>query len=107
MEPYVVVAVLPAKPGGMEDLKDAVRGMLERALAEETGLLRYAVHETIEGDRLVHVEVYASEAAFEEHFGSGHVTALNARLADLLGGEVTLLKTLPVVLVPDARSTLV
>jgi len=106
MEPYVVVAVLPAKPGRMPELKAAVRDMVERAFIEETGLLRYAVHETIEGDRLVHVEVYSSEAAFEEHFGSPHVTALNEQLGDLLGGEVLLLKTMPVGLVPDPRATL-
>jgi quinol monooxygenase YgiN len=107
MESFVVVAVLPAKPGGLQALKDAVHTMLARAFVDEPGLLRYAVHESVEGDRLLHVEVYESEAAFEEHFGSAHVTALNEELADLLGGEVTLIKALPVMLVEDPRATLV
>lgn len=107
MEPFVVVAVLPAKPGGLQALKDAVHTMVERAYLDEPGLLRYAVHESVEGDRLLHVEVYESEAAFESHFGSPHVTALNEQLADLLGGEVILVKALPVVLVDDPRATLV
>ncbi len=106
MEPFVVVAVLPAKPGGLDALKQAVHTMVERAFVDEPGLLRYAVHESVEGDRLLHVEVYASEAAFESHFASPHVTALNEQLADLLGGEVTLIKALPVVLVEDPRATL-
>jgi len=107
VEPFVVVAILPAKPGGLAALKDAVHTMLARAFVAEPGLLRYAVHESVEGDRLLHVEVYESEAAFEDHFGSAHVTELNAALADLLGGEVTLIKALPLVLVEDPRATLV
>jgi quinol monooxygenase YgiN len=107
MEPFVVIAVLPAKPGGLQALKDAVHTMLASAFVDEPGLLRYAVHESVEGDRLLHIEIYESEAAFEEHFGSRHVTALNEQLADLLGGEVTLIKALPIVLVDDPRATLV
>jgi quinol monooxygenase YgiN len=106
MEPFVVVAILPARPGALPALKEAVHTMLASAFVDEPGLLRYAVHESVEGDRLLHVEVYESEAAFESHFGSPHVTALNARIADLLGGEVTLIKALPLVLVEDPRATL-
>ncbi len=101
---YLVVAYLPAKPEHVDELHTRLTTMMEAALVDEPGLVRYAVHRVKDASTLLHIEVYASEAAFHDHLESAHVRAFLDVSGELLDGEIVTHEALPVSLVDDPRT---
>lgn len=104
---YLVVAFLPARADRIDELQSRLTTMMEAAVRDEPGLVRYSVHRVKDSSTLMHVEVYASEAAFQDHLGSAHVGALLEGVDKLLDGEIVTHEGLPVRLVDDPRTSLV
>jgi quinol monooxygenase YgiN len=102
---HLVIAHLPAKPGHLAEVEAVVERMLARALQDEPGLLRYSVHRVPDASALLHVEVYASKAAFQAHLDSAHVVELQAVIGEHLSGEIVVTEGVPVVLFDDPRTS--
>jgi len=84
----VVVASAIAQSGKEAELKSRLDGVA-RASWEEPGVVTYAVHELLDQPgSFMMVEVYASDAAFDEHLATEHVKALIGDLPGLVDGEL-------------------
>jgi quinol monooxygenase YgiN len=82
--PRTIVAVATAQAGKEAELKRRIEGVA-RASWDEPGVLTYAVHELEDQPgRFMMVEVYKSDAAFQSHLDSDHVTAFIADWPDLV-----------------------
>jgi quinol monooxygenase YgiN len=79
-----IVAIATAQPGKEAELKARIEGVA-RASWEEPGVITYAVHDLLGSPgQFMLVEVYASDAAFEAHLATAHVTAFIADWPDLV-----------------------
>jgi quinol monooxygenase YgiN len=79
-----VIAEFHAKPGREEELGGLLKGLLEPT-RKERGCVQYDLH--VDNDKPGHflfVENWASMALLQAHLGSPHLTAFQARSADLL-----------------------
>lgn len=62
------------KPGYLNQYRDAAKDLVVGSLAE-TGVISYGVFEDISDPGVfVHVEVYKSQQAFDDHVAAPHVT---------------------------------
>ena len=82
--PLTVFAEFHAKPGREEELRGLLMGLLEPTRKEQ-GCLRYDLHR--DNDKPGHFlffEDWTSMALLQAHLASPHLTAFQARSADLL-----------------------
>ena len=83
-----VFAEFQAKPGREEELVGLLKGLLEPT-RKEHGCLQYDLHR--DNDKPGHFlffENWTSMALLQAHLGSPHLTAFQARAADLLDGPL-------------------
>lgn len=88
----ILTAVFIAKEGKREALKSELyAGAIESR--KEIGITHYLVNE-VEGspNTFMNIEVYASEAAFQEHLTKEHVVSLLSKLDDLLESPLVVYK---------------
>jgi len=84
----IVVAVARARSGKEQELKAHLEGVA-RASWDESGVVTYAVHQIVDSPgEFMMVEVYASDAAFEDHLATDHVASILADMPDLIEGEL-------------------
>lgn len=91
----VVVAVAKAQAGKEEELRGRLEGVA-RASWEEPGVVSYAVHDVADAPgTFMMVEVYASDAAFDDHLETEHVKALLADMPSMADGDLTVFQGHP------------
>ncbi len=85
-----VVAHARAREGKGAELQDVFEGLVDPTRAED-GCLGYELLSSLD-DELAYtfVEEWTDRAALDAHLESPHVRAANARLPELLDGEVDL-----------------
>lgn len=81
--PLVVIASISAKPGRTAELGLLLKTLLHPTLAEP-GCLRYEMNESIEGESWVFTEQWQSEAHWQQHQSSLHMTRFKAAAGDLI-----------------------
>ncbi len=89
-----VIARIPAAPGKRAELAAALQVALDTA-AGEAGTTYYILHEDAkDADALWMYEMYAGQAALDEHMGSDAFKALGPAIGPFLGGrpELTFLR---------------
>lgn len=97
-EHVVLIASLPIAEGKVDEAVAALGKCATAVHQEEDGVLRYAVHrDTTNPNRLVMVEVYASQADLDAHGKTPHLGELMGALGGLLDGrpEMTVLTPVP------------
>lgn len=91
-DPFISIAVLKAKPGKREDLRDALLGLVEPTRAE-AGNLDYVLFELRDEPGTFYMrEAFANEAALEQHFAADYFQAFAARTNDLLAEPLRLIR---------------
>jgi quinol monooxygenase YgiN len=90
-ELLTVVAEMSAKAGQEEALRSALLGLIEPTRKEE-GCVQYDLHvSTDQPGRFVFYENWTSSAALERHLATPHLTALVARMDELLAEPARIL----------------
>ncbi|BAN22902.1 putative quinol monooxygenase [Caballeronia insecticola] len=83
MSEVAVVAILVAKPGREEELRQVLEANVEPTRKEQ-GALQYDLHRDIkEPRRFIFFERWASEAALDEHGRSAHIQTFRAKSPEL------------------------
>ncbi|SAK62500.1 antibiotic biosynthesis monooxygenase [Caballeronia catudaia] len=83
MSEVAVVAILVAKPGREEELRQVLEANVEPT-RKEPGALQYDLHRDIkEPRRFIFVERWESESALAKHGESAHIQAFRAKSPDL------------------------
>lgn len=96
-DPVVVVATITPQPGQEAAVESALRDAV-RAVHNEDGCLRYALHRTLdEPARFVMIEKWETAAALDAHGRGEALAELGGRLKELLAGptDVVRLAALP------------
>ena len=91
--PITVVAKLKLQPGKEAAFKEAFRPLLAHVKSAEPGTLTYVLHRsTADPSELLFYEVYADDAAFAAHGGSGPMQQFFAVVGGLVAGrpEITM-----------------
>ena len=84
MNLLTVVAVLRAKPGKEEALREALLNLVEPTRAE-AGCVQYDLHRSTENPgEFVFFEKWVDRAALDEHSQKPHLQAFRARREELL-----------------------
>ena len=90
MNLLTVVAVLRAKPGKEEALREALLGLVDPTRAEP-GCLQYDLHVSNENPaEFLFYEKWVDRAALDEHFQKPHLTKLTDRSDELLSEPMDL-----------------
>jgi len=90
MNLLTVVAVLRAKPGKEEALREALLGLVDPTRAEP-GCLQYDLHVSNENPaEFLFYEKWVDRAALDEHFQKPHLTKLTDRSDELLAEPLEL-----------------
>lgn len=85
--PLTVVAHVKAKPGREDDLRALLASMVVPTRGEE-GCLNYDLHQAIDDPcQFMFHENWRCHADLDVHLKSPHVTAVLARVGDLVDGE--------------------
>jgi len=91
----VVVAIAASREGRTQVLAARLEHVAKASWAEE-GVVSYAVHALPETPgSFMMVEVYASDAAFEDHLATEHVVAFIADLPTLVDGDLVVYQGVP------------
>ncbi|MCA1055880.1 antibiotic biosynthesis monooxygenase [Rossellomorea aquimaris] len=95
MDEITITAVLKAKAGKEEELRQALLDVVPPSRAEK-GCILYVLHESREEEgTFVFYEKWMSQEALESHIGSEHYGAYRERAAELVDSrEVYKLKTI-------------
>ena len=90
VRPLHVVAMLHARPGSEEELRELARGLLDPT-REEPGCLRYELFEDpADPAALTFVELWESEAHLQAHLETPHLIQARARYDEILVGGLQL-----------------
>ncbi|WP_271199590.1 putative quinol monooxygenase [Methylopila turkensis] len=91
------MAEIKAKPGKERELREATLPLVNAVRAEPNNLVYFAHEDRSAPGRIIFYEIFATEADFEAHNKTPHVTTWFSKLADLADGEVkvTKMKILP------------
>ncbi|MFY9397354.1 MAG: putative quinol monooxygenase [Desulfomonilia bacterium] len=82
-----VVAVLKAKEGKEQEVKEAIEALVEKVRTED-GTLAYAAHRgRKEPGKFLFYEKYRDKDAFNAHGSSAHFAEFFGKIASLLDGE--------------------
>lgn len=91
-----VVATIPVSPEHVDDLREALRGLVA-ATREEPGCVSYELFESGAAPGVfVTVERWTDQAAVDAHLQSDHVAAAFAAADGKLAGDVTIHPLAPV-----------
>ena len=89
MGKVMLVVELEIAAGRMAEYLTIAESHRTRCLDTEQGCLRFDVlRERESEDRIILVELYADDAAVEEHLGSERMTAYRTATADLISSRV-------------------
>lgn len=89
---YAVIADVRAKPGKEDELRRATEPLIAQVRGEANNRL-YFLHEDRESPgHFVFYEIFATQADFEAHNATPHVTAWFARLPELADGGVKVMR---------------
>jgi quinol monooxygenase YgiN len=83
-----LIARIKAKSGCENDLEAAFRDMIKKVRAAEPGCQAYVLHKANQDPtQFVWYELYADQAAFDNHRKTEHMKEMGARIKDLLDGR--------------------
>lgn len=103
----VVVASLPVQEGKLDEAITALSAAAEAVHREESGVKKYALHtDPKDPNRLVMIEVYASQADLDAHGQTPHMAELMGALGGVLGGRPELTILTPVTAGDPAKGLL-
>ncbi|MEE4355013.1 MAG: putative quinol monooxygenase [Desulfococcaceae bacterium] len=84
MEKITVIAIMKAKEGKEEELKQALLPLIEPT-CQEVGCIHYNLHQDIQDPGVfVFYEEWQGQKYLEDHLASPHLTALKNRMGELL-----------------------
>jgi quinol monooxygenase YgiN len=84
----VVHTSIPIDPDRYDEALDIVTDLVEQS-RQEPGVVRYRATTDIDGDHTIRFfEQYEDESAWEAHAESDHLQRFEARLPDLVAGEM-------------------
>lgn len=85
-----VVAVMRAKPGREQEVRELLEGLIEPTRAEE-GNVTYALHQGAQDPAVfVFYENWAGQEALDAHFGTPHLQQALPRIPELLDGDLVI-----------------
>jgi len=83
-----VVAIMQAKPGKEDELRDLLLSLIEPT-QKEPGYIRYELHSNNDNPaEFVFIEEWESDAALDKHLQSAHLQAAIEQIPELLAGEL-------------------
>ncbi len=86
-ELLTVIAHMRAKPGKEDELREALRSLIEPTRAEE-GYVNYDLHEAVEEPGLFYFyENWESPGHLDEHLTAPHLVDFGGRTGDLLDDQ--------------------
>jgi quinol monooxygenase YgiN len=84
-KPYVVIAILDAKPGKENELAEALKTVVSPSRAETT-CLEYRLHQSIDNpSQFIFYEIWVSKEKHAEQFNKPYIIELGKKLEPLLG----------------------
>ena len=94
--PLDVIALIPAKPGSEDVVRDALVTLVA-ATRQEEGCVSYDLHESQAAPgTFVTVEVWRDQAALDGHMGTPHIAAAFAAVGDHVAGAPAIHALTPV-----------
>lgn len=91
-----VVAMIPAKPEAVDQVREALQTLAAATRAED-GCLSYDLYESAAAPgTFVTLERWTDSAALDAHMGTDHVAAAFAAAGEALSGEVAVHSLTPV-----------
>ncbi len=87
-QPLRVVAIMQAKPGKENDLRELLLSLIEPT-QKEPGYIRYELHSNNDNPaEFVFIEEWENDAALNAHLQSPHLQNAIQRIPELLAGEL-------------------